>query len=96
MFVIKDAAHDSDCSIDLDYIDPRSEERKDADNLLREEEKTVKAQRQKQWEDEIEAAKAAGLQEPEKHEDSVGSVRPDWGQSPIEVSLDFLTGYCER
>ena len=88
VFFIEDAADGGTCSIDLDYIDPRSEERKQEDEIMREQVQIAKEQRQKQWEDEVRAAKVAGSEEPEKPEELVGSVVPDWGQSPIEVSLE--------
>ena len=74
-------------SIDLEYIDPRPENRKEADKVLKEEEKRKKERKDKEWEIRVEAAKAIGLEEPQKPEElMIGSVRPDWEQSPLEVS----------
>ncbi len=70
-------------SIDLEYIDPRPEERKEADAILKEREDRDKEQRDREWDEVVDSAKAAGLAEPLKPEEV---VRPDWGQSPLEVS----------
>ena len=77
----------ADSSIDLDYVDPRPQERKDADERYRQEREEQKNAREEAWQAEVDRAKEAGLPEPEKPEDPVESpVRPDWGQSPVEVS----------
>lgn len=74
-------------SIDLEYIDPRPQDRKDADEAYRRTLEDAKKAREDAWQMEVEQAKAKGLAEPEKPEDPVESpVRPDWTQSPIEVS----------
>ncbi|KAK1926445.1 mannosyltransferase putative-domain-containing protein [Papiliotrema laurentii] len=72
--------------IDLEYIDPRPQDRKDADEAYRRTLEDAKKAREDAWQMEVEQAKAKGLAEPEKPEDPVESpVRPDWTQSPIEV-----------
>ena len=73
-------------SIDLDYIDPRPEERREADQTLKDEEQKEREQRDKEWEDKVEAANVKGLEKPVREEVIRGGVRPDWEQSPLEVS----------
>ena len=76
-------------SIDLEYIDPRPEERKDTDAKIKEVEQDAAEARKEAWLAEVESAKAAALPEPEEPEMVVTStVRPDWEKSPIEVSHD--------
>jgi len=80
-------------SIDLEYVDPRPAERREADNLLKEEEERLKERKEREWQQKVDAVKAMGLAEPERPEEmAVRSVRPDWEQSPLEVGL-FLSLY---
>lgn len=77
----------ADSSIDLDYVDPRPQDRKDVDEQYHDEQEEKKKAREEKWQADVDRAKEAGLPEPERPEDPVESpVRPDWGQSPIEVS----------
>jgi PAS domain-containing protein len=73
-------------SIDLDYIDPRPQERKDEDELRKEQVRLVKEQKDQEWDEEKRRLEAEGREVPEKEEWVESPVYPDWGQSPIEVS----------
>jgi hypothetical protein len=77
-------------SIDLDYVDPRPQDRKDADEVLKKEDEERKKLNDEKWERQVEILKKAGLDVPDRPEDSrVGPVRPNWEESPLEVSSTF-------
>ena len=71
-------------SIDLEYIDPRPEERRETDDALRATAAAIRSEKDKAWEEVLEAAKQAGEDEPVRPVEVGISVVPDWGQSPLE------------
>ena len=84
-FIIVTHAKCEFCSIDLEYIDPRPEQRKEVDAKL------------KQAEEEMVQAAGAAVEGSEGGSSAlptdpdldmrVSPPRPDWGQSPLHVSL---------
>jgi hypothetical protein len=75
-------------SIDLQYVDPRSSERQAEDRPVIDKINAKKAEKEQKWQSTLEEAKAAGLDEPIKVEEVQREpTYPDWGQSPIQVSL---------
>lgn len=80
-------------SIDIDYVDPRSQEKQDADAAHRAELEEAKKAQEDAWQFEVDQAKEQGLPEPAKPEEYVESpVRPDWTQNPAEVGLPLIDG----
>lgn len=77
----------ADDSIDFDYVDPRPEERKEEDEdykIIRNQEKQRK---EAIWQEKVDRAQNQGLEAPVRPEEPEDSpVRPDWEQSPVEVS----------
>lgn len=74
-------------SIDIDYVDPRSQEKQDEDAAYRAEREEAKQAQEDAWQFEVDRAKEQDLPEPPKPEEYVESpVRPDWTQNPAEVS----------
>jgi hypothetical protein len=74
-------------SIDFDFVDPRPEEKKEEDEQYRTQRDKERSVREAAWQAKVDKAKADGLEAPEKPADPEESpVRPDWTQSPVEVS----------
>jgi len=71
-------------SIDLDYIDPRPEERKEEDRQERKVEEEKKRRREEEYEREKVKAESMGMEIPELPV-VVESIKPNWDESPIEV-----------
>jgi hypothetical protein len=73
-------------SIDLEYIDPRPQDRQDEDEEYRTAQEEDKKARDEAWQAILEKAKEDGVEEPERPEEPVESpVRPDYTSSPVEV-----------
>ncbi|KAK4688144.1 alpha 1,2-mannosyltransferase, partial [Tremellales sp. Uapishka_1] len=70
--------------IDLEYIDPRSEERREEDKNERTAREEQAMLRKSVWEAEVARAAESGEAEPPQPE-HVEPVYPDWEKSPIEV-----------
>ena len=77
-------------SIDFDYVDPRPQDRQDADNELKELEEKAKRMREEDWMRRVDVAKARNQTLPVWEDEVILPIRPDWGQSPIEVSSASL------
>lgn len=74
-------------SIDFDYVDPRPEERQEEDREYKIARDQERKRKEALWQEEVDRAQAEGLDPPEQPEYPEDSpVRPDWGQSPVEVS----------
>jgi hypothetical protein len=73
-------------SIDLEYIDPRPQSRKDEDAARKSQLDEVRAERDREWEEHKSELEASGEEVPERPEEEPESpVYPDWTQSPFEV-----------
>lgn len=80
-------------SIDIDYVDPRPQEKQDDDAAHRQELEDAKKAREEAWQVQVEQAKARNETVPEPPEEYVESpVRPDWTQNPAEVGLTTHEG----
>ncbi|WWC87046.1 uncharacterized protein L201_001931 [Kwoniella dendrophila CBS 6074] len=75
--------------IDLDYIDPRPEERKEADakrkQIAKEHEKSIKPDDPQVIKPALTKTGDDGESEEEEEKEFEGIIYPDWEQSPIEV-----------
>lgn len=91
------------CSIDLNYEDPRPEIIRKAEEAHRDGLREERERLEREWEEAKQAAKEADEPEPHKPKalleaeqretrhsvgnEEGGAVQPDWGDSPIEVSI---------
>ncbi|RSH83812.1 hypothetical protein EHS25_005427 [Saitozyma podzolica] len=72
--------------IDLEYIDPRPQSRKDEDAVRKSQQDELRVERDREWEEHKSQLEASGEEVPERPEEEPESpVYPDWTQSPFEV-----------
>ncbi|KAL7418723.1 hypothetical protein Q5752_006406 [Cryptotrichosporon argae] len=71
--------------IDLDYVDPRPQDRRDADRARKEAADAARAERDREWDERVARIKEEGGEVPERPEELAEPVLPDWEASPLEI-----------